>query len=227
MAATKAGATQEFVPIKEVRDGIVVLKDGTLRAVVIASSLNFSLKSNDEREAILYSFQDFLNSLDFSVQIFVESRRLDIRPYLALLEKQRKNQTNDLMKIQVQEYIGFIKNFTENTNIMTKNFFVVIPYSPAILQPKKGSHLPDVGKVFGRKKEAEAARVAEEELFEEYRTQLEQRISVVEQGLVRCGVRIIELGTEEVVELLYKIFNPGEMEKPIQLAENQPMSARM
>lgn len=217
MASTKAKATQEFVPIKEVRDGIIVLKDGTLRAVVISSSLNFSLKSNDEREAILAGFQDFLNSLDFSVQVFIQSRRLDIRPYLALLEQQRKKQVNDLMKIQVEEYIGFIKNFTESTNIMTKHFFIVIPYSPALLQSKSGSKLPDFGKVFS-KKDADTA-AADERMFEEYRTQLEQRISVVEQGLVRCGVRVIELGTEEVIELLYKIFNPGEIEKPIQLTE--------
>ena len=217
MATTKAGATQEFVPIKEVRDGIVVLKDGTLRAVVIASSVNFSLKSNDEREAILYSFQDFLNSLDFSVQIFIQSRRLDIRPYLALLEQQRKKQVNDLMKIQVEEYMSFVKKFTEDTSIMTKHFFIVIPYSPAMLQSKSGSKIPDFGRLF-KKKNEDKSRAAEE-LFEEYRTQLEQRISVVEQGLVRCGVRVIELGTEAVIELLYKIFNPGEMEKPIQLAD--------
>ncbi len=214
--ATKTKATQEFVPIKEVRDGIVVLKDGTLRAVVLASSLNFSLKSDDERQAILSQFQDFLNSLDFSVQIFIESRRLDIRPYLALLEQQRKKQTNDLMKIQVSEYIGFIKNFTESTSIMTKHFFVVIPYSPAVLQSKSGSKIPDFGNLL-KKNTAEKTQ-AKEQQFEEYRTQLEQRIAVVEEGLVRCGVRVVELGTEEVTELLYKIFNPGEMEKPIQLA---------
>ena len=216
---TKASATQEFVPIKEVRDGIVILKDGTLRAVVIASSINFSLKSEDERQAILYQFQDFLNSLDFSVQIFLQSRRLDIRPYLALLEQQRKKQVNDLMKIQVEEYIGFIKDFTERTSIMTKHFFIVIPYAPAVLQSRKGSNLPDFGKILKGRGASEARVKAKEEQFEEYRTQLEQRIAVVEEGLVRCGVRVIELGTEEVIELLYKIFNPGEVEKPIQLTQ--------
>src|SRR5574343_863104 len=124
--ATNARASQEFVPITDVKDGIVTLKDGSLRAALMASSLNFSLKSDDERAAILYQFQDFLNSLDFSVQIFIQSRRLDIRPYLALLEQQRKKQTNDLMKIQVEEYIGFVKNLTETTNIMTKSFFIVV-----------------------------------------------------------------------------------------------------
>src|SRR3989344_4558975 len=127
---TSSKATQEFVPIKEVRDGIMILKDGSMRGIVLASSLNFSLKSDDERNAILLQFQDFLNSLDFSVEILVQSRKLDIRPYLALLEEQ---------------------------------------------------------------------------------------MSVVEQGLVRTGIRVARLGTEEVIELFYKAFNPGETEKPIKM----------
>ena len=139
MAAVNARATQEYVPIKEVKDGIIVLKDGSLRALVLTSSLNFSLKSDDERQAVLFQFQDFLNSLDFQIQIFIQSRKLDIRPYIALLEQQEKKQGNDLMKIQTREYIEFIKNFTENTNIMTKHFFIVIPYTPAPLQSKGGA----------------------------------------------------------------------------------------
>jgi hypothetical protein len=126
MAPSKS-STQEFVPIQEVRDGILLLKDGGMRAVVLASSLNFSLKSDDEKNAILFQFQDFLNSLDFSIEIVIQSRKLDIRPYIALLEEQHKKQLNSLMKIQTEEYIEFVRNFTENTNIMTKNFFIVIP----------------------------------------------------------------------------------------------------
>lgn len=207
--AIKARATQEFVPIEEVRDGVIVMKDGGMRAIILANSLNFSLKSEDEKTAILLQFQDFLNSLDFSVQIYVQSRRLDIRPYLALLEEQRKNQMNDLMKIQIEEYIAFIRNFTESTNIMKKSFFIVVPYSPAALQGKtniRDSLLPGKQKVSSAEKEVS---------FEENRTQLEQRLSVVEQGLIRCGIRVARLGNEEVIELFYKIFNPGETEKPI------------
>src|SRR3989344_914411 len=141
---TSSKATQEFVPIKEVRDGIMILKDGSMRGIVLASSLNFSLKSDDERNAILLQFQDFLNSLDFPVQISIQSRRLDIRPYIALLEERYKEQVNELMKIQTSEYIQFIKKFTESTNIMTKSFFIVVPYDPAILNvsdaPGKFSH---------------------------------------------------------------------------------------
>ncbi|MFZ2522011.1 MAG: hypothetical protein WAX44_01925 [Minisyncoccia bacterium] len=207
-----SNATQEFVPIREVRDGIVVLKDGTLRAVVLTSSLNFSLKSDDERNAIILQFQDFLNSLDFAIQISIQSRRLDIRPYLALLEDRYKEQVNDLMKIQTREYIEFVKKFTESTNIMTKSFFVVVPYDPAIIDIKGGV----AGRLLGRRS---ASQVAEEKKvsFEENRTQLEQRVSVVEQGLSRCGIRVVRLGEEEVIELFYKIFNPGDTEKPIKM----------
>lgn len=212
--AIKARATQEFVPIQDVKDGIIVMKDGSMRAVILASSLNFSLKSEDEKTAVILQFQDFLNSLDFFIQIFIESRRLDIRPYLALLEGQRKNQMNDLMKIQIQEYIEFIKNFTENTNIMKKSFFVVVPYSPAVLQGKSGSF----GNILG-KKSTETVTLEKKESFEENRTQLEQRLSVVEQGLIRCGIRTVRLGSEEIVELFYKLFNPGDTEKPIATAQ--------
>ncbi len=211
--AISAQATQDFVPIKDVRDGVVLLKDGGLRGIIMASSVNFSLKSEDEKTAIIYQFQDFLNSLDFSVQIVIQSRKHDIRSYLALLEERKKEQNNDLLKIQIQEYMEFIKTFAERQNIMTKNFFVVIPYSPNTLQqsgllqkffPKtqsdniKGSDISD-GK------------------FQEDIVQLDQRVAVVTQGLSRCGIRTVRLGTEEIIELFYKVFNPGETEKPIQM----------
>src|SRR4026208_1841163 len=109
----KAKATQEFVPIKEVRDGIIVLKDGGLRAIVLANSVNLSLKSNDEQKATILQFQSFVNTLDFVIQISVQSRRLDIRPYLLLLENRVKVQNEPLLKLQTREYIDFIKNFTD------------------------------------------------------------------------------------------------------------------
>jgi hypothetical protein len=210
MAAT-TNATQEFVPIKEVRDGIAILKDGGMRSILLCSSVNFALKSEDERNAILLQFQDFLNSLDFSVEIVIQSRKLDIRPYIALLEAQEKNQINNLMKIQVREYIEFIKNFTESTNIMTKNFFIVVPYSPGILNTSPAGGI-GVRLGLGPKKDNVAATEAS---FDENRSQLEERMSVVEQGLVRAGIRVARLGTEEVIELFYKAFNPGETEKPL------------
>ena len=198
--------------MKEVRDGVVVLKDGGYRAILMASSLNFALKSEDEQTAFIVQFQNFLNSLDFSVQIFIESRMLDIRPYIATLEAQYKEQLDDLMRVQIHEYIEFVKSFTEAANIMTKNFFVVVPYSPTVVLGKGGlrDKLP-----FGKAKKDTAAA---NRTFEENLTQLEQRISVVQQGLVRTGVRTVQLGTEESIELLYKMFNPGEQGKPMALA---------
>lgn len=207
---TKAKATQDFVQIKEVRDGIVVLKDGSLKAILMTSSLNFALKSGDEQASTLFQFQNFLNSLDFSVQIFVQSRKLDIRPYITLLEERYKAQVTELMRIQIREYIEFIKSFTESANIMTKSFFVVVSYSPAILSTKSGL----LGSLLNRGKNTSSDK---NKSFDEARTQLEQRISVVEQGLSSTGIRVVRLGTEEAIELLYKMFNPGELEKPIPL----------
>ncbi len=204
-----AKSTQDFLPVSEVRDGVIVLKDGSLRAILLASSLNFALKSEDEQTAFIIQFQNFLNSLDFSVQIFVQSRMLDIRPYIETLEVAYKAQLDDLMRIQIREYIQFIKSFTEAANIMTKNFFISVPYSPSIAITGKGisSLLP-----FGKKtKSSEESN----RTFEEQVSQLEQRISIVQQGLVRTGVRTVQLGTEEAIELLYKMFNPGEEGKPI------------
>lgn len=210
-----AASTQDFVPISEVRDGIVILKSGELRAVLLASSINFALKSEDEQTAFIVQFQNFLNSLDFSCQIFVQSRMLDIRPYIATLEVQYKQQLDDLMRIQIREYIEFIKSFTEAANIMTKNFFVVVPYSPTIITKRSGpkSFLPVA--LGGTK----ADQASLDMTFGEHVSQLEQRISIVQQGLVRTGVRTVQLGTEEVIELLYKMFNPGEEGKPMPLSK--------
>jgi type IV secretory pathway VirB4 component len=210
----KAQATQEFVPIKEVRDGVIVLKDGSLRALLMASSINLALKSQDEQAAIIAQFQNFLNSLEFTVQFFVESRQLDIRPYIGLLEDRYAAELDDLMKIQIREYIAFIKDFTERANIMTKNFFIVVPYDPALITRAGGNPLNSL--LPNPKGEGMALT---NEQFEEYRSQLEQRMSVVEQGLVRTGVRVVKLGTEEVIELFYKLFNPGELEKPLQVTQ--------
>ncbi|MBP6974881.1 MAG: hypothetical protein KBB54_02960 [Candidatus Pacebacteria bacterium] len=212
--ANNAKPTQSFVPIKEIRDGIIVLKDGSLRSILLASSLNFALKSSEEQQSIIFQFQNFLNSINFSIQIYTQSRRLDIRPYIALLEERLKEQVGDLMKMQTREYIEFIKSFTESTSIMTKSFFIVVSYSA----PALGGTTAIKKSFFGgggTKKEQEKTT------FEESRSQLQQRVEVVEQGLVRCGIRIASLGTEELIELFYKTFNPGDIEKPIHLTQNK------
>jgi hypothetical protein len=215
--AINARAAQDFVPIKEVRNGVIILKDGGLRAVLIASSINLSLKSSEEQVAIINQFQAFLNSLDFSTQIVVQSRRLDIRPYLLTLEEREKAQTEKLLKIQTREYIDFIKSFTDEVNIMTKTFFIVVPYSPTIIKSSAsivdkflGGNTPK-GQVEGTKKAMDLAD------FEEKRSQLDQRVGVIMSGLSGLGVRSSQLKTEEVVELFYKTFNPGDISQGIKL----------
>ncbi len=208
MPASKS--TQDFVAIKEIRNNVVILKDGTYRGVLIASSVNFSLKSEDEKTGLIMQYQNFLNSLDFSIQIHLESRRLDIQPYVSTLETITKEQTNELIKIQAREYIEFIKTFTEATNVMTKSFFVIVPYEPAVINNKESilAKIP----LPGRKSVQTPTEIADN--FEETKIQLEQRMDVVASGLGRVGIKTAPLGTEELIELYFKIFNPGEHRAP-------------
>jgi hypothetical protein len=215
--AINAKSSQDFVPIKEVRNGIVILKDGSLRSILITSSLNLSLKSYDEQIATIGAFQSFLNSLDFPTQICVQSRRLDIRPYLLTLENRIMEQVEPLLKIQTREYIEFIKAFTDEFNIMTKTFYIVVPYTPTNI--KAGNQIIDSllgGK--GSKKQADDTKKAMDMAsFEEKRSQLEQRIGVIMSGLSRMGIRAKELKTDQVVELFYKTFNPGDISQGIKI----------
>src|SRR3990167_5888752 len=132
MTTKQAGATQQFVPVKEIRNGTIILKDGGYRGVLICSSINFGLKSADEQHAITLGFQNFLNTLDFSIQIVINSRKMDLRPYLALLEEKAPEQKTELMRIQLREYIEFVRSFTDQANIMTKSFYVIVSYTPRI-----------------------------------------------------------------------------------------------
>ncbi|HEC30497.1 MAG TPA: hypothetical protein ENI66_00590 [Candidatus Yonathbacteria bacterium] len=209
--AVKSKSAQSFVPIKEVRDGIVILKDGTMKIILMTSSVNFALKSEDEQTGLLMQFQNFLNSLEFTTQISIQSRRLDIKPYLATLQERVKGQLNDLMRIQTEEYIEFIRSFTESTNIMTKTFLVIVPYAPeALLNTKRKILDKIILKKDGIK--AKPAKI-DLEIFEEARSQLQQRANVIKQGLARVGVRAVPLGTEEIIEMYYKIFNPSDTQK--------------
>ena len=215
--ALDAKAAQDFVPIKEVRNGIIILKDGGLRAILIASSINLSLKSSDEQMAVINQFQNFLNSLDFPTQICIQSRRLDIRPYLLMLEARLKEQTEPLLKIQTKEYIDFIKSFTDEVNIMTKTFFVVVPYSASVLKSKDGMLDSLLGSGAPKKQVDDTKKAMDLASFEEKRSQLEQRTNVIVSGLGGIGIRSSQLKTDEVVELFYKTFNPGDISQGIKL----------
>ncbi|OHA17156.1 MAG: hypothetical protein A3H57_03890 [Candidatus Taylorbacteria bacterium RIFCSPLOWO2_02_FULL_43_11] len=217
-------STQDFVSIKEIRDGVVILKDNSMRLVILTTSVNFALKSEDLQQAIIAQFQNFLNSLDFSVQIFIQSRRFDIEPYLVQLEERHKSQLNELMKIQTREYINFIRDFTENTNIMSKHFFVVIPYAASLLSKGGGSVTDKISSAvpmsfLGKKEDRAGTAKKTEESFLDNKIQLEQRASVVEQGLLRVGLRTARLDTEELIEFYYKMFNPGDLAKPAKVTQ--------
>jgi hypothetical protein len=206
----EAKSAQSFVPVKEVRDGVIILKQGGYRGILMCSSVNFALKSEDEQKAVIGGFQTFLNTLDFSVEIVVHSRRMDIRPYLALLEERVDSQATELMRIQVREYIQFVKNFIEGSDIMTKLFYVVVPFEPAGIT-QVSSALP----LFGGKPSTQSEGMSQS--FDEHKVQLEQRMALVASSLGSSGVRAVQLGTEEVIELLYRSFNVGALETPIQM----------
>lgn len=199
--------TQKFLEIKQIREGVVVLKDKSLRGILMVSSLNFALKSDEEQTAILYQFQEFLNSLDFSCQILVQTRRLNITGYLDKLKELEERQENELLKIQTKGYREFIAGLIKGQAIMTKNFFVIIPFYPSPLEIQK----------FGGKKERIPGGPKEtlpltEEIFQRYRNQLWQRMEFVALGLRRCGLQAIPLITPELIELFWKFYHPKEAE---------------
>lgn len=196
------------MPIKEIRDDVVLLKNGGARAILMASSVNFALKSDDEQQAIIYRYQDFLNSLDFDIQIMANSRKFDIEPYILTLKQRELTQTNELLKIQTGEYINFIKGLTEMTNIMTESFFVVVPYSP--IQVKKQGLMEKITGFFQKK----AAPQDKEMEFQELKNQLWQRVEFVSSALSGTGIKSVPLNTQELVELFYKLYNPSAKENP-------------
>ena len=201
--AVSKSSTQQYVDVDEIRDGVVVLKNGALRAILLVSSLNFDLKSSDEQEGIILQYQNFLNSLDFPVQIVISSRRLNIEPYLALLSAREKEQENDLLRFQISEYRGYVKNLTEGSNIMSKYLYAIVPFS-AVEDERSGLK----EKMFGLFKSKEAVEKRPEH-FQTYRSQLLQRVGHVSAALAATGVHVTMLETEEVIELLYNSYNPS------------------
>ena len=195
--------TQSFVPLKDIQNGVITRDDGVLCAVVLVSSVNFNLKSEDERQAILYQFQSILNSLEVGIQILIQSRRLNIKPYIQYLEEMYEKQTIELLRLQTREYINFITDFTERNEIMTKQFFIIVSYSPVSTGGLDG--IP----FFGKKEPS-----SQQKIVEEHVTQLLQRVSFIQNNIRALGLRAVQLGTEEVTELLYKTFNPGDTQAP-------------
>ena len=209
----KGARTQDFIPVKEIRDGIVVLEDGSLRAILLASAINIALKSPDEQQAMVMQFQGFLNSIEFPIEISVQSRRYDIKPYLLTLERRIEQQEEELLRLQTREYIEFIKWFTDSVNIMSKKFYVVVPYTGGAFTSKKEGGSSIINQLFGGSKKKTFKEDFQK--FEEQRSQLEQRIAIVKGGLSRFGVRSEQLNTEQAIEVFYNMFNPGETHRNI------------
>jgi len=222
MPSTKeALPTQNFVGIEHIENGTVTLKDGSLRQVLLVSGTNFDLKSEEEQNLIISLFQGFLNSLNFSIQIFIHSRKVNIDGYLTTLEKRETEESNALLKNQILEYKEFIRAFVSENAIMTKSYFIVVPYDPIQLSPG-GEALSS--KVFGflKKKGVQGptkrlpeADATEERVEKEHMEQLSQRTNQIVAGLNQLGLRAIQLEDDELTELFYNLYNPEAIEKEL------------
>jgi hypothetical protein len=197
-----SNTTQQFLEIDQIREGVLLLRNKTLRGVLMVSSLNFALKSEEEQNAILYQFQDFLNSLDFSCQIVVQSRKLNITGYLEKLKELEKKQKNELLRIQTASYREFIENLVKTGQIMTKTFFIVVPFT--VLETKGVSALSLI-------KKPVVPTLTEDE-FQRCKSQLWQRMEFVALGLRRCGLQCVPLSTPELIELFWSLYHPDEAE---------------
>ncbi len=194
-------STQDFLEFDQIRDGIIILKNKGLRSILMVSSLNFALKSSEEQNAIIYQFQNFLNSLDFSCQILIQSRRLNIIGYLDKLGDIEKKEENELLKVQIAEYRKFIENIMKGGTIMQKTFYVIIPFS-----------IMEARIVSGKKKLPKIPTLTEE-TFQRCKNQLLQRAEFTVLGLRSCGLQAIPLSTLEVAELFWGLHHPLEAER--------------
>jgi len=207
-ANTKANpnSTQNTLLIAEVRDGIVIMNDGSYRAVVFTKSTNFDLMSPQEREAIEFAYQGFLNSLYFDVQFFIRSRKVDIQPYIDKLDKLRLKQENMLLSLMMEDYMQYIASIASETNIMDKQFYIVVPYSKTVTAEKAVSKPKNfVSKIFSRKQGV--VRINEKDL-QEAKDELKNRVGAVLDGLQQMGLQAIALDTQELIELYYDAYNP-------------------
>ncbi len=204
-------STQNSLLVSEVRDGIAIMNDGTFRAVIMCKSINFDLMSPQEREAVEFSFQGFLNSLYFPIQIFVRSQKIDLRPYLEKLSKIRTTQDNMLLGLLMDDYITFLADVAQQTNIMDKKFYLVIQY-PDMQQDIRSAVKQSTGfftglaGLFGSGKSTHVT--VDEAALDKAKTELRNRVQAVLQGLMQCSVQALPLDTQELIELYYDVYNP-------------------
>lgn len=200
---TASSATQQFLDVVEIKDDVIILKNGSLRSVLAVSAINYDLKSSDEQEAIISQYQGFLNSLDFPVQILISSRKINMDNYIEFIEGKEKEQKNELLRLQISEYKNFIGQLISVSNIMEKNFYIVVPFAP-IENSDKG-FFSNLSNMMNPKKNI----IAKNENFNIYKNQLMQRVDHVSAGLSGTGVKIIPLKTQELIELAYYSYNPA------------------
>ena len=209
--AGNTNSTQNTLHISEIRDGIVIMNDGTFRAVIMCKSINFDLMSPQEREAVEFAYQGFLNSLYFPIQIFIRSQRVDIGPYLDKLDKIRSEQESMLIALLMEDYIAFLAEIAAQTNIMDKKFYVVIGYPDANADIRRAlktsaGFFTGVRDLFGSNKSPQI--IVDEQILEKAKTELKNRVQAAMQGLLQCGVQSVPLDTQELIELYYEAYNP-------------------
>lgn len=200
-------STQDFLAFGEIHEGAIVTKTGELRAILMVSSINFSLKSEQEQTAIIFAYQNFLNSLTFPIQILMQSRQLDLSKYLKKLEDTASKQSNELLRNQTLDYHDYVERLIKMANIMDKKFYLVISYMPPVI-----STIPKPS-IFGKSKNDTSNIKITPGQFTNFKQELTQRIQVVQSGLGSIGVRSAALNTQQIVELLYGIYNPEEAAK--------------
>jgi len=238
-----APPTQEFIQIEQIREGTIVMKDGSIKGILAVSSLNFALKSEEEQEAIIYNFQNFLNSLDFSCQILATSRKVNITGYIEKIKELEGKQPNELLRMQTADYRKFIEELVLGGSIMNKNFYVIVPYYPlveinmaseqykaAAEESAQGDLLGSIGKT-GNKDKADGSPTVPmpenpslnqakaihakltEKQFQTGKYQLKQRMEYVGLGLRRSGLKAAPLGSEEIIELFWAFHHPKQAEQ--------------
>ncbi|MGB4762535.1 MAG: hypothetical protein WBP12_04240 [Candidatus Saccharimonas sp.] len=208
-AQKRPASTQNSLLLSEIRDGMVIMSDGSFRAVVACRSINFDLMSSREREGVEYSYQNFLNALYFPIQIFIRSQRVDIEPYLDKLEEIRRNQDNMLLNVLMDDYVNFIDVLSQEANIMDKSFFVVIPFFPAgdvANMVEQGKGLFD--KIFGGAKAVAPVTKIDKAAYEKAKDEIKNRVDSVINGLMQVGIQAAQLNTKQLGELYYNIYNP-------------------
>jgi hypothetical protein len=202
--------TASIVNIDTIRDGVVILKSGELRLLLKVSSMNFSLKSIDEQKAIVFEYQNFLNALDFPIQIVVSSRYVNIDDYLASLRRVTRSQTSELLKMQTQEYIKFIGDFTKTASIVSTDFYIVVPFTSAESQIQEGGAGDRLRTLLGVGRGVAALDLKR---FEHYRSQLVQRADFIANGLHRIGLIARALTTAELIVLYWSLYNANDLKK--------------